>query len=202
VSLARAKRIKLVLFDVDGVLTDGTIWFFPAPTSAARATDRARAQKGDAPGFGIVSQNLIEAKGFNAHDGTAISLARLGGLKTGMITKRISETVALRARDLRIDFLFQGAENKSRVLDQILDESGLGENQVAFVGDDVIDLPVMRRCGLAIAVANARPQVKTIAHYRTPSGGGHGAARDAVEYILRAQGKLRKVIDAYIQSRS
>lgn len=201
-SLARARKIKLILFDVDGVLTDGTIWFFPAASAAPRSTDAARAEKGDAPGFGILSQNLVEAKGFNAHDGTGISLARLGGLKTGMITKRISETVALRARDLRVDYLFQGAENKSAVLDQIMRESGLSENQIAFVGDDVIDLPVMRRCGLAIAVANARPQVKAMAHYKTPSEGGHGAARDAVEYILKAQGKLKKVIDEYIHSRS
>src|SRR5229473_2252646 len=165
-SIARAKKIKVVLFDVDGVLTDGTIWFFPASASGPRSTDVHREQKGDAPGFGIVSQ-------------------------------RISETVALRARDLRVDFLFQGAENKSAVLDKILHESGAREEEIAFVGDDVIDLPVMRRCGLAIAVANARPQVKEIAHYQTPSRGGHGAARDAVEYILQAQGTLEKVIDAY-----
>jgi 3-deoxy-D-manno-octulosonate 8-phosphate phosphatase (KDO 8-P phosphatase) len=200
-SLERAKRIKVVLFDVDGVLTDGTIWFFPASSSGPRSTDVHREQKGDSPGFGIVSQNMIEAKGFNAHDGTAISLARLGGLKTGMVTKRISETVALRARDLRVDFLFQGAENKSAVLDKILQETGAHEKEIAFVGDDVIDLPVMRRCGLAIAVANARHQVKEMAHYQTPSAGGHGAARDAVEYILKAQGSLDRVIDEYIQSR-
>ena len=201
-SLDRAQRIKIILFDVDGVLTDGTIWFFPAASSESRSTDSQREQRGDAPGFGITSRNMIEAKGFNAHDGTAISLARLGGLKTGMITKRISETVALRARDLRIDFLFQGAENKSAVLDQIVKESGVREEEIAFVGDDVIDLPIMRRCGLAIAVANARPQVKAMAHYETPSSGGRGAARDAVEYILKAQGTLEKVIDAYIQSRT
>lgn len=145
---------------------------------------------------------MIEAKGFNAHDGTAISLARLGGLKTGMVTKRISETVAIRARDLRIDYLFQGAENKSEVLDKILAESGFREEQIAYVGDDVIDLPIMRRCGFAIAVANARPQVKAMAHYETPSGGGHGAARDAVEFILKTQGTLEKVIEAYIQART
>lgn len=198
----RAKKIKLVLFDVDGVLTDGTLWFFPAPSAGPRSTDAHRSQHGDAPGFGIVSQNMIEAKGFNAHDGTAISLARLGGLKTGMVTKRISETVALRARDLRIDYLFQGAENKSEVLDAILTQSGFREEEIAYVGDDVIDLPIMRRCGLAIAVNNARPQVKEMAHYETPSGGGHGAARDAVEYILQAQGKLEKVIEAYISART
>lgn len=201
-SLDRAKKIKLILFDVDGVLTDGSIWLFPAPAAGPRATEAQRNEKGAAPGFGIQSQTMIEAKGFNAHDGTAISLARLGGLKTGMITKRISETVALRARDLKVDFLHQGAENKSMILDKILVESGLREEEIAFVGDDIIDLPIMRRCGLAIAVANARPQVKAIAHHLTPSGGGHGAARDAVEFILECQGKLEQVIDVYIQSRT
>jgi 3-deoxy-D-manno-octulosonate 8-phosphate phosphatase (KDO 8-P phosphatase) len=201
-SLDRAKIIKLILFDVDGVLTDGSIWLFPAPAAGPRATEAQRKEKGEAPGFGIESQTMIEAKGFNAHDGTAISLARLGGLKTGMITKRISETVALRARDLKIDFLYQGAENKSLILDKILLESGIREEEIAFVGDDIIDLPIMRRCGLAIAVANARPQVKAIAHYETPSRGGHGAARDAVEYVLKCQGKLEQVIEAYIQSRT
>jgi 3-deoxy-D-manno-octulosonate 8-phosphate phosphatase (KDO 8-P phosphatase) len=195
----RAKKIKVVLFDVDGVLTDGSIWLFPAPAGARGAGDHA---KEHTPGSGIISQNMIEAKGFNAHDGTAISLARLGGLKTGMVTKRMSETVALRARDLKIDFLFQGAHNKSEILDKILAESGVREEQVAYVGDDVIDLPIMRRCGLAIAVANARPQVKAMAHHETPSRGGQGAARDAVEYILAAQGTLEKVIDAYIHART
>ncbi|HEY6306742.1 MAG TPA: HAD hydrolase family protein [Candidatus Angelobacter sp.] len=199
-SLDRAKKIKIVLFDVDGVLTDGTIWFFPAPSSGARSTDTHRKQKGDAPGSGIISQ--IEAKGFNAHDGTAMTLARLGGLKTGMVTKRTSEAVALRARDLRVDFLSQGAKNKSLVLDKILQESGARAEEVAFVGDDIIDVPIMRRCGLAIAVANARPQVKEMAHYQTPSAGGHGAARDAVEYILKAQGTLEEVIEAYIHART
>jgi 3-deoxy-D-manno-octulosonate 8-phosphate phosphatase (KDO 8-P phosphatase) len=202
VSTDRAKKIKLVLFDVDGVLTDGSIWLFPAPAAGAQTTEEHRRRHADAPGFGIHSQSMIEAKGFNAHDGTAITLARLAGLKTGMITKRISETVALRARDLKIDYLYQGAEHKSLVLDKILAESGLREDEVAYVGDDVIDLPIMRRCGLAIAVASARPQVKEMAHYETPSRGGHGAARDAVEYILEAQGKLEQVIEAYIRART
>ena len=201
-SIDRAKKIKLILFDVDGVLTDGSIWLFPAPAAGPRSTDLQRDPKRDAPGFGIQSQNMIEAKGFNAHDGTAISLARLGGLQTGMVTKRISETVALRARDLRIDHLYQGAENKSMILDKILAETGLREEEVAYVGDDIIDLPIMRRCGLAIAVASARRQVKEIAHYQTPSPGGQGAARDAVEYILSAQGILEQVVEAYIHART
>jgi 3-deoxy-D-manno-octulosonate 8-phosphate phosphatase (KDO 8-P phosphatase) len=202
VSTDRAQRIKVILFDVDGVLTDGTIWLFPAPSTGPRSTDAQAHQHANSPGYGIVSQNLIEAKGFHAHDGTAVSLARLGGLKTGLVTKRISETVALRARDLKIDFLFQGAANKSEVLDKILAENGFHEEEIAYVGDDIIDLPIMRRCGLAIAVASARPEVTAMAHYHTPSAGGAGAARDAVEYILKAQGKLDKVIEAYIYART
>jgi 3-deoxy-D-manno-octulosonate 8-phosphate phosphatase (KDO 8-P phosphatase) len=93
-SLDRAKKIKVVLFDVDGVLTDGSIWLFPAPASAPRSTDAHAEKQADQPGFAIIRQNMIEANGFNAHDGTGISLARLGGLKTGMVTKLISETVA------------------------------------------------------------------------------------------------------------
>jgi 3-deoxy-D-manno-octulosonate 8-phosphate phosphatase (KDO 8-P phosphatase) len=202
VSTDRAQRIKVILFDVDGVLTDGTIWLFPAPSTGPRSTDGQAQQHANSPGYGIVSQNLIEAKGFHAHDGTGVSLARLGGLKTGLVTKRISETVALRARDLKIDFLFQGAANKSEVLDKILAENGFHEEEVAYVGDDIIDLPIMRRCGLAIAVASARPEVTAMAHYHTPSAGGAGAARDAVEYILKAQGKLDKVLEAYIYART
>ncbi|HEV2963144.1 MAG TPA: HAD hydrolase family protein [Candidatus Angelobacter sp.] len=201
-STDRAQRIKVILFDVDGVLTDGTIWLFPAPSTGPRSTDGQAQQHANSPGYGIVSQNLIEAKGFHAHDGTGVSLARLGGLKTGLVTKRISETVALRARDLKIDFLFQGAANKSEVLDKILAENGFHEEEVAYVGDDIIDLPIMRRCGLAIAVASARPEVTAMAHYHTPSAGGAGAARDAVEYILKAQGKLDKVLEAYIYART
>jgi 3-deoxy-D-manno-octulosonate 8-phosphate phosphatase (KDO 8-P phosphatase) len=201
-STDRAKKIKVILFDVDGVLTDGTIWLFPAPASGPRSTDAHAERHQDSAGYAIVSQSMIEAKGFHAHDGTAVSLARLGGLKTGVVTKRISETVALRARDLRLDYVFQGAANKSDVLDKILADGGISEEEVAYVGDDVIDLPIMVRCGLAIAVADARPQVKQIAHYQTPSNGGKGAARDAVEYILKAQGTLEQAIEAYIYDRT
>ena len=199
---ARARRIKLLLFDVDGVLTDGTIWLFPAPAGAPQPATGARKQKGDAPGFGIVSANIIEAKGFNAHDGTGISLARMGGLKTGVITKRISETVALRARDLKLDHVRQGIEDKLHVFEEILQKESLQHDDAAFVGDDIIDLPVMRRCGLAIAVVNAREEVKREAHYVTEHRGGDGAARDAIEFILRAQGSWQRVMEEYIASRS
>jgi 3-deoxy-D-manno-octulosonate 8-phosphate phosphatase (KDO 8-P phosphatase) len=178
---ARAKKIKLILFDVDGVLTDGKIFLFPVPTSNKEA-----------------SHIVVEAKGFSAHDGAGISLARLGGLKTGLITRRHSETVALRARDLKMDHVHQGIRDKLRAFREIIAQEGLGASEVAFVGDDVIDLPVMLNCGLAIAVANARVEVKQQAHYITPHTGGEGAGRDAIEYILRAQGRWKQALKVYI----
>ena len=202
-SKERAKKIKLVLFDVDGVMTDGTIFLFPAPAGAQQGTDAERARASQAgAGYAIHSQSVIEAKGFNAHDGTGISLARLGGLKLGVITKRVSETVALRARDLRLDHVYQGIADKAGAFLEIIEKEGLKPEQAAFVGDDVIDLPVMRRCGLAIAVRNAREEVKDEAHFITDHRGGDGAVRDAIEYILRAQGKLEHVVSEYINERA
>jgi 3-deoxy-D-manno-octulosonate 8-phosphate phosphatase (KDO 8-P phosphatase) len=198
----RAKKIKLLLFDVDGVLTDGKIFVFPAPGGIMQTTHQHAAPLSEQGGFGLVSQSLIEAKGFHAHDGAAISLARLGGIKTGLITKRVSETVALRARDLRLEHVYQGIQDKLRVFCEIINKEGLSASQAAFVGDDVIDLPVLRSCGLAIAVANARSEVKQKAHYITPHAGGDGALRDAIEYILKAQGKWKRVVDEYIGERS
>ncbi len=210
-SAERARKIKLLLFDVDGVLTDGTIFLFPAPGAAGLAPEpaapsaglaRAKAAVADAGGYAIVSSSHIEAKGFHAHDGTAITLARFAGLKTGVITKRLSETVALRARDLRLDYVRQGVANKIDALDEIVAAAGLTYEQTAYVGDDIIDLPVMRVCGLAIAVPNAREEVKAVAHYITACRGGQGAARDAVEYILRAQGTLAAAQDVYLGRRT
>jgi len=198
----RARKIKLMLFDVDGVMTDGTIFLFPAPGGGAHGTSEHRENMADKGGFSIASQEVIEAKGFNAHDGTGFSLARLGGLKTGIITKRISETVALRARDLKLEHVYQGQQDKASAFYEILEKEGLAPEQVCYVGDDVIDLPVMRLCGLAIAVKNSRPEVVCESHYVTAHEGGHGAVRDAIEYVLREQGKLERVIDEYIQSRS
>jgi 3-deoxy-D-manno-octulosonate 8-phosphate phosphatase (KDO 8-P phosphatase) len=202
-SYERAKKIKLILFDVDGVMTDGTIFLFPAPGGiASQSTHEHREKMAAQGGFGIASDTVIEAKGFNAHDGTGFSLARLGGLKTGIITKRISETVALRARDLKLEYVYQGQQDKVAAFREILQKDGLTPEQVCYVGDDVIDLPVMRLCGLAIAVKNSRPEVLSESHYVTPHEGGHGAVRDAIEYVLREQGTLKRAIDEYIQSRS
>jgi 3-deoxy-D-manno-octulosonate 8-phosphate phosphatase (KDO 8-P phosphatase) len=198
----RARKIKLLLMDVDGVMTDGSLWFFPAPAGARQETKSAAGKFADAGGYAISSTSMVEAKGFNAHDGTAISLARLGGIKTGLITKRISDTVALRARDLRLDHVHQGIADKLTVFHQILRQENLSAEQAAYIGDDIIDLPVMQQCGLAIAVPNSRVEVLQAAHFVTEHPGGHGAVRDAVEFILKAQGKLQQVIDSYLQGRS
>ena len=176
----RARRIKIILFDVDGVWTDGTIWLFPFPLSAPDGTTATK---------------MIEVKGYSAHDGAGMTLARLGGMKLGIITKRISDTVALRARDLKLEFVYQGEAFKLR---EIMEKEGVTLDEIAYVGDDVIDLAVMRKCGFAVAVANAREQVKAEAHYVTPNKGGAGAARDAIEFILEAKGVLQKCIEASI----
>ena len=201
-SKKRAKKIKLLLFDVDGVLTDGKLFIFPAPAGVQLTTQQHAARHEAMGGFGLISQSLIEAKGFHAHDGTAISLARLGGIQTGLITKRISETVALRARDLKLAHVHQGIQDKFSVFLEILQQEGLKPAEAAFVGDDIIDLPVMCNCGLAIAVKNSRDEVLRDAHYVTPHAGGDGALRDAIEYILKAQGKWKQVLAEYIGERN
>jgi 3-deoxy-D-manno-octulosonate 8-phosphate phosphatase (KDO 8-P phosphatase) len=179
----RARRIKIILFDVDGVLTNGQIWIIPVPVVA--------------PDGGI-SSKMVEAKGYSAHDGAGVTLARLGGMKLGIITKRISETVALRARDLKLEFVYQGQAFKMQAVHKIMEQEGLTLDEIAYVGDDVIDLPVMRQCGFAVATANAREQVKAEAHYVTPNPGGEGAGRDAIEFILEAKGVLKQCHEAMI----
>ncbi len=196
----RARRIKIILFDVDGVMTDGGIWIFPSP-SPNPGTQEHLASKGDNGGYGLQSETMVEAKGFHAHDGTAISLARLGGMKCGFIIKRISDTVALRARDLKLEFLYMGQSFKMQAVREIMEKESVALEEIAYVGDDVIDLPVMRVCGLSIAVANARNNVKAAAHLVTEHAGGHGAGRDAVEFILAAKGLLDQAIEAYIDER-
>jgi 3-deoxy-D-manno-octulosonate 8-phosphate phosphatase (KDO 8-P phosphatase) len=179
----RARRIKIILFDVDGVLTNGNIWIIPVPVVSPD---------------GSVSSRMVEAKGFSAHDGAGVTLARLGGMKVGVITKRISETVALRARDLKLEFVYQGEAFKMRPVREIMEKEGVTLDEIAYVGDDVIDLAVMRKCGFAVAVANARAEVKAEAHYVTPNRGGDGAGRDAIEFILKAKGLLEQCIEASI----
>jgi 3-deoxy-D-manno-octulosonate 8-phosphate phosphatase (KDO 8-P phosphatase) len=179
----RARRIKIILFDVDGVLTDGTIWIYPMPVAMPDGT---------------ISTRMVEAKGYSAHDGTGVTLARLGGMKVGIITKRISDTVAMRAKDLKLEFVYQGQAFKMQAVREIVEKEGVTLDEIAYVGDDVIDLPAMREVGFAVAVANARAQVKSEAHYVTPHAGGEGAGRDAIEFILAAKGLLEKCIEASI----
>jgi 3-deoxy-D-manno-octulosonate 8-phosphate phosphatase (KDO 8-P phosphatase) len=186
---ARAKKIKLLLFDVDGVLTDGKLFFLPNSADSQQNVMQQKAQS---------TSSMIEFKGFHAHDGASISLARLGGIKTGLITKRVSETVALRARDLKLEYVYQGVQDKRTCFNEIVQKAGLKPEEAAFVGDDVVDLPAMRAGGLAIAVKNARAEVKREAHYVTAHAGGEGALRDAVEFILKAQSKWKGALKDYI----
>lgn len=177
----RARRIRIILFDVDGVLTDGGIWFLPVVGPD-----------------GTPATRMVEFKGYNAHDGAGIALARLGGLKCGVITKRISDSVALRSRDLKMEFVYQGQAFKMQAVREIMEKEGVTLEEIAYVGDDVVDLPAMREVGFAVAVANARERVKAEAHYITPHSGGQGAGRDAIEFILEAKGILDQCIAASI----
>ena len=171
----RARRIKVLLFDVDGVLTDGSIVVMPGP---------------DGKG--------VEVKSFSAHDGMGTALAHVAGLKVGWVTKRESQAVRIRSADLRIDHVYQGQHYKVEALDAIVKDEGCTLDEIAYVGDDIIDLPVMRKVGLAIAVANARPEVKAMAHYTTEHSGGFGAGRDAIDLILHAKGVLQETIEKYL----
>jgi 3-deoxy-D-manno-octulosonate 8-phosphate phosphatase (KDO 8-P phosphatase) len=171
----RARRVKVLLFDVDGVLTNGDITIIP-----------------DGNGKGT------EVKSFSAHDGLGISIARLAGLKIGFVTKRNSQVVAIRARDLKIDHLYQGQSHKMEAVALILAAENCTLDELAYVGDDIIDLPVLRKVGFAIATANARAQVKSVAHYITPLAGGQGAGRDAIDFILNARGILEQTIEQYL----
>jgi 3-deoxy-D-manno-octulosonate 8-phosphate phosphatase (KDO 8-P phosphatase) len=175
----RARRVKVLLFDVDGVLTNGDITIIPG-----------------ADGKGT------EVKSFSAHDGLGISLARLAGLKIGFVTKRNSQVVAIRARDLKVDHVYQGQNHKMEAVALILAAESCTLDELAYVGDDIIDLPVMREVGLAIATANARPQVKAAAHYITPLPGGQGAGRDAIDMILSMRGILDQTIEQYLDPKN
>jgi 3-deoxy-D-manno-octulosonate 8-phosphate phosphatase (KDO 8-P phosphatase) len=175
-AVARARPIELVVFDVDGVLTDGRLWYFP--TGA-----------GD---------GVTEVKGFSAHDGIGIGLARRAGLKIGIITKRTSQSVALRMRDLKVDYVYQGVDRKFEALREIWAASGCGETQTCCMGDDIVDLPMINRSGLAAAPANARPEVLKAAHFVADHPGGDGAARDLIEYILKSKGVWDRVLRQWL----
>lgn len=168
--LARAAKIKIVLFDVDGVLTDGRLVF------------------GD---------DGQEYKAFNSRDGHGIKMLQRNGVAAGIITGRRSQVVQRRAEDLGIRHVYQGCAEKLPVYRKLLEELKLHPEQTAFVGDDVVDLPIMLQAGLAIAVQNAHPLAKQHAHWITPSIGGYGAARETCEMIMCAQGSYRTEMEKY-----
>jgi 3-deoxy-D-manno-octulosonate 8-phosphate phosphatase (KDO 8-P phosphatase) len=167
----RAKRIRLLLMDVDGVLTDGRIYLQSQPDGSA-----------------------LEMKAFHAHDGAGLKLARGMGLRTGVITGRDSAAVERRTRELDMEFVYQNRGEKLPAYEEILRISGLQDPDIAYIADDLPDLPVLARVGLAVAVANAAPEVKAAAHYVTRRAGGDAAAREVVELILKAQGKWAEAI--------
>jgi 3-deoxy-D-manno-octulosonate 8-phosphate phosphatase (KDO 8-P phosphatase) len=171
---ARARRIKILLMDCDGVLTDGGLYY---------TFDGKHVMEG--------------AKVFHIHDGLGLKLAREAGLKVGIISGRISPALTARARDLQIDYLHQSIDDKLSVYEQIRTAEGVSGEEIAYMGDDLPDLPVMRRVGLAIAVANAVQEVRECAHFVTDKSGGRGAAREVVELILKAQDKWRESLLRY-----
>lgn len=167
----RAARIKLVAFDIDGVMTDGGLHY----------TDDGG-----------------ELKTFNVQDGLGLKLMQRAGIELAIVTGRTSGVVAARAADLGIEHVYQGVANKRTTVESLLEKLGLGWPECAFMGDDLIDLPVMTQCGFAIAPANARLIVKERAHIITDASGGRGAVREAIELILAAQGKLEAAFAPYL----
>jgi 3-deoxy-D-manno-octulosonate 8-phosphate phosphatase (KDO 8-P phosphatase) len=172
--LARAARVRVLLLDVDGVMTDGTFWHVP-----------------DGRG------GLAEAKAFDSQDGIALKWLREAGIAGGIISGRSSPAVEERARSAGFVHIYQGHVEKVPILEEILEKAGLSSEQVAYVGDDYTDVVIMHRVGLAVAPPNARPEVKGEAHYVTTVPGGGGAIREVVELLLRAQGRWEAVLDHY-----
>lgn len=168
---ARARKVRLLLVDVDGVLTDGRIYLLSRPDGTA-----------------------LEMKAFSAYDGAGLKLARVAGLRTGLITGRESAATSRRARELDMEFVYQGIADKIVTFRKLVQRAGVEVSEIAYVGDDLPDLPILERVGLAIAVANAVPEVKRQAHYVTRATGGNGAVREVVELILKAQGKWANLL--------
>jgi 3-deoxy-D-manno-octulosonate 8-phosphate phosphatase (KDO 8-P phosphatase) len=170
--LKRARKIKLLLMDVDGTLTQGGVCLLSVPGA----------------------ETAEELKIFDSHDGVGLKLAHIMGIKTGFITGRESLAVAQRARELEADFLYQHQATKTRAYEECVQKAGVTEDEVAYMGDDLPDMPLLQRAGLAVAPANAAAEVKGICHFVTKARGGEGAARETVELILKAQGRWKEAI--------
>ncbi len=162
-------KIKLILFDVDGVLCSGDITY---------------------------SDSGSEIKTFDVQDGMGVTLARLAGLKTGIITGRKSAVIERRAEELKIDYLSQGSFNKLPAFKKMVEESGIEESEICYIGDDILDLPILDRVGFSVAVANGREEVKADCDYITVNRGGRGAVREVIEMILKRQGKFDVLLNS------
>lgn len=170
--LERARKIKLFLMDVDGTLTDGGVCLMSLPNGGG----------------------IAELKIFSSLDGLGLKLAHTMGIKTGFITGRKSPAVEQRARENHVDYVYLGQGTKMRAFEECLEKAGVTEEEVAYMGDDLPDMPLAARAGLAVAVVNAVPELKAISHYVTNARGGAGAAREVVELILKAQGRWQEAI--------
>ncbi len=168
----RAARVRLLLMDCDGVLTDGRLWLL---------------------------ENGDERKSFNVKDGLGLELFHRAGLQTGIISGRTSSALERRARDLGVAFVRQGAQDKILVFEELIAQAGVAESEVAFVGDDLADIVIMRRSEFGVAVADAAAETRSIAHYVTRANGGEGAVREVVEIILKAQGRWADLVREYVQ---
>ncbi len=163
--LELASKVRLLLMDVDGVLTDCKLYMFP-----------------DAHG------NMVETKGFNAQDGISLQWLNWRGFKTGVISGRVSPATEERARQCKMTYVYQGHIEKIPILEEILADAKIPGNEVAYIGDDLTDVVIMNRVGLSVATANARTETKRCANYVTEASGGNGAVREVAELLLRAQG--------------
>jgi YrbI family 3-deoxy-D-manno-octulosonate 8-phosphate phosphatase len=166
----RCAMLDLLVLDVDGVLTDGSI---------------------------IYTDQDVELKAFHVRDGSGIKLWQQQGKQVAIVTGRSSRVVALRARELAIEIVIQGAQDKLAAYRQVLAQTGFSPERACCLGDDVPDLPVLRHCGLAVAVADACPEVRAAAHYVTRTAGGRGAVREAIELILRCQDRWQPIVEQY-----
>ncbi len=169
--LDRATQIRLIIFDVDGVLSDGRL---------------------------ILGDDGQEYKAFNTKDGHGMKMLRSTGVEIGIITGRTSNVVALRMKGLGIEHLYQGQQDKLPAYEELKAKLGLKDEQVAYMGDDVVDLPILCRVGLAATVADAHHMVKRYAHWQSEYDGGRGAVRELCELIMEAQGTLQPLMESYV----
>lgn len=178
--LERARKIKLFLMDVDGTLTDGGVCLI-GPTHVAGDPREHLAE-------------VTEMKVFNAQDGQGLSLAHTMGIQTGFITGRRSPAVAKRADELHVSFVYLGQASKTQAYEECLQKAGVTEDEVAYLGDDLPDMPLAQRSGLSVCVADGAAELKAVCHYTTQRNGGRGAAREVVELILKAQGRWDEAV--------